>query len=90
MPRAVVVARERVADEHGVVAGGIEPAIGLVTQGKARNRQAVVKGERQRGNEVARLNETHLSGLGAGGGVVVGGGVVHGCKGRGVTTHERE
>ncbi len=77
---AVVVAGEGVADEDGVVGGGVEAAVGLVAQGETREHVAVVAGEGLGAGEIARLDEADLAGFGGGGGgkvVVVEGGVVH-------------
>jgi hypothetical protein len=42
---AVVIAAQRVADEHGVVARGVEPAVGFVPQREAGQLLAVFAGE---------------------------------------------
>ena len=77
---AVVVAAERVADHDRVVAGGVEPAVGLVPQGEAGQNLAALEGERLRVDKIVRLDEADLAGLGGHDGNVLLR-VVHGCNG---------
>jgi len=58
----VVVAAERMADEDGVVARGVEPAVGFVAQGKTGEHLAALKGEGRGTDEVMRLNQADLAG----------------------------
>ena len=75
---AVMVAAQRVADQDGVVAGGIEPAVGLVAQREAGEGHAIVADEGIVGNEVTSLDQPDLARLGPGGGGEVVIRVVHG------------
>lgn len=78
---AVVVAAEGVADEDGVVAGGVEAAVGFVAKGKTGEDAAIVAGEGFGGPVVARGHEADFARFGGGGGGRILGGVVHGWEG---------
>ncbi len=73
----MVVAAERVADEHGVVAGGVEPAVSLVAQREAGECLPALEGERLRADEITRHDEPDLARSGRGGGGRAGLGGVH-------------
>ena len=61
-PGAVVVAAERMADEDGVVARGVELTVRLVAQGEAGEHLAALEGERLRADKVPRRDEAGLAG----------------------------
>jgi hypothetical protein len=60
--RRVVVAAEGVADEHGVVARGVERAVGLVAKREAGEDLAAAERERFPVDEIARSNEADVAG----------------------------
>ena len=78
---AVVVAAEGVADEDGVVAGGVEAAVGFVAEGETGEDAAVVAAEGLGGPVVARGHEADFARFGGGGGGRILGGVVNGWEG---------
>ena len=59
---AVVIAAESMANEDGVVAGGVQRAVGFVAELETGNALAAAEGERMRVDEIARRYEADLAG----------------------------
>ena len=77
-----MIAAQCVADENGVVARGVELAIGFVTQRETGQHLAALESERLGVDEIARHDDAHAAGEGSAGGSR--GGIIdigHGSKG---------
>ena len=59
---AVVIAAESMANEDGVVAGGVQRAVGFVAELEAGNALAAAEGERLRVDEISGRYEADLAG----------------------------
>jgi hypothetical protein len=60
----MVIATQRVADDHGVIARRVQAPVRFVTQGEAGQRLSVFERERGPMMKILRLDQPHLAGLG--------------------------